>query len=470
MGPVRRSLATLAVAVAVLASCSFGDGSDAPPEDPAETADDGGSPDPAPESELESDPGDTDEPAPEPSCRRDELTVGQLELTGPDAVEVATRVAAQTHRCAPLVVVAADDPWTASLAAAVAVATDAPLLLADPAAPEELAPTLSGLAVDELVTVGFELAAFDLPGTELLAPADDRLGLAVLVAGHVGTEEFLAVPSDDTEALAAALARLAPGLALLPLPDDPEQFAARLPPSARLQVMTDAGDADTRVDRLLEVGIDAEAAPDLDELWTPAIDAVASEGVTWLADPTDGATAAVAAVAAAGRGEALLPVDGDDLRSGRDRTERLRSAEPGTLAVVGAVTEAADWQLATVLEGQPLPWGGFRLFEDERMVAIYGSVETTVLGVLGEQDLDGSVDRARTVAAPYDADGLGVRPTFELITTIASSTEQPTGDYSRRTPIELLRPWVDRAAEEGIYVFLDLQPGRTDFLTQAIEY
>jgi hypothetical protein len=34
----------------------------------------------------------------------------------------------------------------------------------------------------------------------------------------------------------------------------------------------------------------------------------------------------------------------------------------------------------------------------------------------------------------------------------------------------VLRPWIDRAAEEGIYVFLDLQPGRTDFLTQAQEY
>jgi hypothetical protein len=62
-----------------------------------------------------------------------------------------------------------------------------------------------------------------------------------------------------------------------------------------------------------------------------------------------------------------------------------------------------------------------------------------------------------------------VLPAFEIITTIASASE-PTGDYSRRTPIEVLRPWIDRAAEEGIYVILDLQPGRTDFLTQAKEY
>jgi hypothetical protein len=34
----------------------------------------------------------------------------------------------------------------------------------------------------------------------------------------------------------------------------------------------------------------------------------------------------------------------------------------------------------------------------------------------------------------------------------------------------MIREWVDRAADEGIYVVLDLQPGRTDFLTQAQRY
>jgi hypothetical protein len=36
--------------------------------------------------------------------------------------------------------------------------------------------------------------------------------------------------------------------------------------------------------------------------------------------------------------------------------------------------------------------------------------------------------------------------------------------------VDFLRPWVDAARAAGIYVMLDLQPGRTDFLTQAQRY
>src|SRR5690606_12096570 len=63
-----------------------------------------------------------------------------------------------------------------------------------------------------------------------------------------------------------------------------------------------------------------------------------------------------------------------------------------------------------------------------------------------------------------------VVPALEIITTIASASPGPAGDYSRRTPVTELRGWVDAAAEAGLYVVLDLQPGHTDFLTQAKEY
>ncbi|SFU09526.1 hypothetical protein SAMN05660657_05625, partial [Geodermatophilus amargosae] len=44
------------------------------------------------------------------------------------------------------------------------------------------------------------------------------------------------------------------------------------------------------------------------------------------------------------------------------------------------------------------------------------------------------------------------------------------GDYSAESDVETLRPWVEAAGEAGVYVVLDLQPGRTDFLTQARLY
>lgn len=484
-----RRLTILSAAALLLGSCTTGEPGD-PGDDPAESArvdepSDGSG-------ERADDAADEADEAPELPCRNDEVEAGLLELTGSATAEVAARVAERTHRCAPVVVVAVDDPWVASIAAAVAHAADAPLLLVDPEAPQDLAPELTRLETEELITVGLELAAFGLPGTELLVPPTgeeevptaeddamaaeddetaagaDRLALALRVADHLGTDRFLAVGDTDVEARAAALTRLAPDVALLPLPEDLAPTVAALPSTARLQVLAVDRDAKETAEQLSGLGADEVRTIDLEDPWEPVL--AGPGAVTWLVDPADGAAAAAAAVAAAGRSEALLPVDGEDLRSGRDRTGRLRRADLGDAVLVGRVTDEAEWQLATVLEGQPLPGGGFRLFEDERMVALYGSVETTVLGVLGEQGLDATVERARSVAEPYGADGARVLPAFEIITTIASATAQPTGDYSRRTPIEAIRPWVDRAAEEGIYVFLDLQPGRTDFLTQAIEY
>jgi hypothetical protein len=82
-----------------------------------------------------------------------------------------------------------------------------------------------------------------------------------------------------------------------------------------------------------------------------------------------------------------------------------------------------------------------------------------------------AVTRAKQVAAQYA--GLvkvPVVPTFELIATVASSGAGADGDYSSESSIEHLKPWVDAAEQNGMYVVLDLQPGLTDFLTQAKRY
>jgi hypothetical protein len=63
-----------------------------------------------------------------------------------------------------------------------------------------------------------------------------------------------------------------------------------------------------------------------------------------------------------------------------------------------------------------------------------------------------------------------VVPAFEIIATVASRSAGRDGDYSSESPVEHLRPWVDAARKAGVYVVLDLQPGHTDFLTQAKRY
>src|SRR5262245_24158929 len=118
-----------------------------------------------------------------------------------------------------------------------------------------------------------------------------------------------------------------------------------------------------------------------------------------------------------------------------------------------------------------LPGGGTVLFPGRGLVAIYGHPGDSNLGVLGEQPVDAAVQRARDVAAAYEAvSSEPVIPAFEIIATVASSEPGPDGDYSLESSLDHIAPWVDAAAAAGYYVILDLQPGHTDFLTQARRY
>jgi hypothetical protein len=127
--------------------------------------------------------------------------------------------------------------------------------------------------------------------------------------------------------------------------------------------------------------------------------------------------------------------------------------------------------VAVAATGVELPGGGQTLFPGRRLVALYGHPQTSALGVLGEQGPVESVERARQVAASYQPfSDEPVLPAFELIATVASGGAGADGNYSNETPVQVLRPYVDAAAEAGVYVVLDLQPGRTDFVTQAQAY
>lgn len=146
----------------------------------------------------------------------------------------------------------------------------------------------------------------------------------------------------------------------------------------------------------------------------------------------------------------------------------------GTVVALGTAFGTAavlSGRLAVAAAGTLLPGGGQVVFPGRRMVALYGHPGVPALGVLGEQDVTAAVARAQALAAEYQAfSDERVIPAFELISTIADSGPGPDGDYSSEASVEFLRPWVDAARDAGIYVLLDLQPGRTDFLTQAQRY
>ncbi len=134
--------------------------------------------------------------------------------------------------------------------------------------------------------------------------------------------------------------------------------------------------------------------------------------------------------------------------------------------------EDAAWYLDVIRRGDETPYGGL-LFDSEqprRMVAVYGHPQTSSLGVLGEQGPDEAVERVLSIARGYDADGITVLPTFEIIATVAAGSAGYDGNFSNETAPDVIRPWIEVAAANGIYVVLDLQPGLSDYLSQAKIY
>jgi len=122
-------------------------------------------------------------------------------------------------------------------------------------------------------------------------------------------------------------------------------------------------------------------------------------------------------------------------------------------------------------ERTELPGGGRTLFPGRRLVALYGHPGAPSLGVLGEQPVAEAVARAGRVARSYDRlSTVPVVPAFELIATVAQRSAGADGDYSGESTVAELRPWVRAAARHGMYVVLDVQPGRADVLDQVKRY
>ena len=192
----------------------------------------------------------------------------------------------------------------------------------------------------------------------------------------------------------------------------------------------------------------------------------------WLVDPGRPAAGLAVAAAVSSLGETALYWDPEETVGWAESGATLEEQAEGMseVWVVGAVPDSDRWWLEVNLLGPELPGGGRTMFPDRRLVAFYGATHTGVLGVLGEQGPAEGLERMAPYLEEYAADGVPTIPTFEIIATLATARAGRDGDYSGEISVEDLLPWVEFAAREGVYVVLDLQPGRTDFLTQAKYY
>ncbi len=346
---------------------------------------------------------------------------------------------------APVVVTAAaDDPDAQLLAASAAVALSAPLLLTGGAAEGG-----SGVA-EEIERLGAD-AVLDVGGPKPLAGAPEA------------SEDAPDVVS--VAASASALADLLPGdpeATPLPSGSSAVEAVAALDRDAPA-ILSAAGGSDSGDD-------DSEASADLPRT-TPA---APLDGGTVVVTDEPGQVASAATARAAGLPVQILPADSPDPRSDPEFAAELKAEAPAAVLAVGAPfasVPSLGWKIRSTITGTELPGGGQTLFPGKRFVALYGAPEAPVLGVLGEQGIPETIARAESTAAPYrEFTEDTVVPMLEVITTVAAGSAGSDGNYSNELAIDTLRPWVEAAGAAGMYVVLDLQPGRTDFLTQAKQY
>ncbi len=124
---------------------------------------------------------------------------------------------------------------------------------------------------------------------------------------------------------------------------------------------------------------------------------------------------------------------------------------------------------ATYVRATPpeLPFGGTHIYPGRTLVAYYGTAGTGSLGVLGEKPIPEMTRRLRRAAAPFARPGRPAQIVYELIATVADGVPGPDGDYSHDISADKVRTFIRAAHRHKALLVLDLQPGRSGFLTVA---
>jgi hypothetical protein len=341
------------------------------------------------------------------ACRRQPIS-GTSVLSGPPAV-LAAHVASALLGCASSVVVANDNPASVAAAMPLAEQAHAPLLLSSP---------LSATATSIVSYRGG-------------LPAETRAQSASAASTLAALREISDLRPRNVLAVGLKTSELSAEMPGARVTSDPAGLAGMSQPKPLSHVVVLVSRQDAPV-----------------------------------------AMAATATAEAAGAKVVAMP--GYDPRGDAAAIDAINAAKPRDVIAVGSgfgPTSRLVSRLAVVRTGVQLPGGGQLIVPMHRLVALYGHPGVPSLGALGEQGIGAGVARIKKLAASYQALSKSpVIPAFEIITTLATSAPGANGGYSYETPVASLLPWVRAATAAGMYVILDLQPGRDSFLTQAKLY
>jgi hypothetical protein len=114
-----------------------------------------------------------------------------------------------------------------------------------------------------------------------------------------------------------------------------------------------------------------------------------------------------------------------------------------------------------------LPRGGRTIFPRFRVVAYYGAPQDAQLGELGIGTPAHAAAKLERQARPYARGGRPLLPAFELISTVASGSPEPTGLYSTRQSHAIIDRYLAAARKAHALLILDIQPGHAEFMNEV---
>lgn len=146
--------------------------------------------------------------------------------------------------------------------------------------------------------------------------------------------------------------------------------------------------------------------------------------------------------------------------SGSDSAESVESDTGGDAKV------PAEGAPASGPPRTELPGGGREIFPDYRLVGFSGYPGAPALGRMGIGKLDDRIAEMKKVAEPY-AMGRKAMPIMELIATVVHPSPMENGKYSAPIDTSVVDEHLAAAKKHDAMLLLDIQPGRSDFVTEV---
>ena len=144
-------------------------------------------------------------------------------------------------------------------------------------------------------------------------------------------------------------------------------------------------------------------------------------------------------------------------------------SEAPAVAAVTHVPAPRSVEPGALVQPPPIPITG-SVFDNAQIVSFYGYPGVGVMGELGLHSPAGAAATISRLAAEYDAlNGTrDVLPALHLIVAVAQRDPGYDGLYLQRMEDDLLYEYVEAAREAGILLFVDVQIGWSDALTEVM--